>query len=326
MRYNGKPFLKWAGGKGQLLDEFKKLYPAELKTGQIKKYIEPFVGGGAVFFDVMQNYDVEECYINDTNKDLILTYKVIQKDVETLIDRLIYLKDSYFSLSDEKKKDFYYSIREKFNNERDTIDYLNFSSEWSQRASELIFLNKTCFNGLYRVNSKGDFNVPFGKYKNPPIFDRENLLEISKILKNTIILCGDFSELEPYIDEQSFAYFDPPYKPLTVSSSFTSYTKEDFGDKDQERLAEFYKFLIRKGAKLMLSNSDMKNVDKSNNYFEDLYNFTDENGNQRIQIHRVKASRMINSKGNGRNAINELVILNYNIEQPAEEIEEGVRG
>lgn len=320
-----KPFLKWAGGKGQLLDEFKKLYPPELKSGRIKRYIEPFVGGGAVFFEIFQNYDVEECYINDTNQDLILTYKVIQKDVETLIDRLSYLKDSFVGMPDEKKEDFYYVIREKFNNNKDTIDYINYSNAWSQRAAELIFLNKTCFNGLYRVNSKGNFNVPFGKYKNPTIFDRENLVEINKMLRNTTILCRDFSELEPFADEHSFVYFDPPYKPLTVSSSFTSYTKEDFGDVEQERLAEFYKALTRKNAKLMLSNSDMKNVDEENHYFDNLYKYSDERGKQRIQIHRVKASRMINSKADGRNAINELVIVNYGVEQPKENVKEGVK-
>jgi DNA adenine methylase len=215
-----------------------------LKSGQVKRYVEPFVGGGAVFFDIIQTYNIEECYINDTNRDLILTYKVIQKDVDTLIDRLIYLKDSFFGISDDKRQDFYYEIREQFNTRRGTINYTNYSSDWCERAAELIFLNKTCFNGLYRVNSKGDFNVPFGKYKNPTIFDKENLVEVNRVLKNTTILCEDFSELEPYIDEQSFVYFDPPYKPLTASSSFTSYTKEDFGDEEQERLAEFYKDLI----------------------------------------------------------------------------------
>ena len=318
------PFLKWAGGKGQLLDEFKKLYPPELKTGQINRYVEPFVGGGAVFFNIVQNYDVNEYYINDTNQDLILTYKVIKKDVKTLIDRLAYLRDSFLGMPDEKKDNFYYDIREQFNKKNDTIDFINYSNAWSERAAELIFLNKTCFNGLYRVNSKGKFNVPFGKYKNPAIFDRENLIEISKVLSKTIILCGDFSELEQFIDEHSFVYFDPPYKPLTASSSFTSYTKEDFGDKEQERLAEFYKALIRKNAKLMLSNSDMKNVDEDNHYFDNLYKYSDEQGNQRIQIQRVKASRMINSKANGRNAINELVIVNYGVEQAKENVQKGV--
>mgnify|MGYP003878188257 CR=1 FL=1 len=301
-QFKVKPFIKWAGGKGQLIPIISNNLPVELKENKIKKYIEPFVGGGAVLFYLLQNYSFEQIIINDINEDLINLYRVIKSRVSELIFELKKISDEYLVLDNENRKNYYYAIRDKYNQE--LLDKL-------KKSAYFIFLNKTCFNGLYRVNKKGEFNVPYGKYANPLILDENNLLNVSKNLQNVQILNGDFEIIESYVDEDTFVYFDPPYRPLNTTSSFTSYQTNDFNDEEQRRLATFYHKLNNKGAKLMLSNSDPKNVDENDDFFELLYKSNDIKGSEKISINRIEASRSINSKGNGRGKIYELLILNY---------------
>lgn len=291
---NAKPFLKWAGGKTQLIEEIEKRLPDGIREGKIECYVEPFIGSGALFFYLVAKYKFKRVIINDINSELINVYLVIKNEVENLIEELEKISKKYFSILQEEKSLFFYEIREKYNiNKEGNIKH----------AAYFIFLNRTCFNGLYRVNSKGKFNVPFGRYVNPKICDVENLKNVSKILKNVEILNIDFEKTDKYIKKESFIYFDPPYRPLSNSSSFNSYAKESFNDKSQEKLAQYFRRLDKKGVKLMLSNSDPKNSDPNDNFFDDLYKGFD--------IKRVDAKRMINSKGSGRGVIKELLIMNY---------------
>ncbi|ADI73575.1 DNA adenine methylase [Methanohalobium evestigatum Z-7303] len=298
-----KPFLKWAGGKKQLIEEFEKRFPDDLDTVKLKKYVEPFVGGGAVFFHVIQNYDFKECHIYDLNEELILAYRVVKNDVEYLIKRLKTLQSEYLALDHSNRKEFYYSIRKSFNKNKPDIDFSTYSNKWVERAAQLIFLNKTCYNGLFRVNSKGEFNVPIGSHKNPTILDDENLRSVSRVLQGVYIHLGDFSDCEPVVDSNTFVYIDPPYRPLNQTSSFNSYSKDCFDDNEQYRLCRFYHRLDSMGSKIMLSNSDPKNENPDDDFFDNLY--TDYN------IERVKATRMINCNGKKRGSINELIITNY---------------
>lgn len=303
MRSNAKPFLKWAGGKGQLLEQFSELYPARLKEGKIKTYIEPFVGGGAVFFELNSIYNFERVVLNDINSEIILTYKVIKEKVNDIIEYLSEIRSAFASIEDmEKKSEFYYKIRDEFNQEKNEIDYANPSSEWIRHVGKMIFLNKTCFNGLYRLNRKGGFNVPFNKSKAPSIFDKDNLIEVSKALQNAILLHGDFEKTIEYVDENAFIYIDPPYRPLNATSNFTDYSKEPFNDDSQKRLAQWTKKLNEYGATFMLSNSDPKNTDENDGFFDNLYKDFD--------TRRVSAGRSINSRGTGRGKINELLVRN----------------
>jgi DNA adenine methylase len=299
----GRPFLKWAGGKTQLLGEFNKRLPEELKSGKITRYAEPFIGGGAVFFSLNQKFSFEHCTICDANDELILTYRVIKKSVEQLIDRLEILESEYL-LKDEKNQELlYYEVRDLFNRRLPEINFQTYDPEWVERAAWIIFLNHTCFNGLFRVNRKGEFNVPFGKYKNPEICKEDNLKDVATLLKTTRIVLGDFTKCRKFVDDTSFVYFDPPYRPLNKTSSFTSYSKKGFFDTDQVRLVEFFKELDKKGAKIMLSNSDPRNENPDDTFFDDY--FSD------YTIERVSAKRMINSNGARRGEINELIITNY---------------
>ncbi len=298
-----KPFLKWVGGKRQLLEQFEKLYPIELKTKKIKTYYEPFVGGGAVFFDVVQNYEVENAYLYDINDELILTYKVIQKDVHKLIEFLFRYDKQYKDLSEEKKKQYYYELRESYNLQRFNIDYNKYSENWVPRAAQAVFLNKTCFNGLFRFNSKGEFNSPMGRYKNPKIIDEQNLLNVSKLLGIAVIKKADFTEVKNDIKDNSFVYFDPPYRPISKTANFTSYSKFNFQDDEQLKLASLFYKLNQRGHKLMLSNSDPKNTNPEDDFFETMYSS--------YKITRVNAKRAINSNGNKRNSIKEIVVTNY---------------
>jgi DNA adenine methylase len=278
-------------------------FPTELTTGHIKRYIEPFVGGGAVFFFISQNFPVEELFIFDINPELILAYTAIQQNVARLIHTLNHLEVSYLSLSEENRKDLFYQVRMQFNNAHKEFRFDTYNDQWIQRTAEIIFLNRTCFNGLFRVNSKGEFNVPFGKYKNPRICDAENLQAVAQLLQKTHICRGDFESCETIVNNQTFVYFDPPYRPISQTANFTSYSRDGFGDQEQLRLAKFYRKLDTRHAKLMLSNSDPKNEDPGDNFFEDAY--------RGFRIERVKASRNINSNANGRGIIDELLILNY---------------
>jgi len=293
-----KPFIKWAGGKGQLLADIRKTYPTELGKS-IKKYAEPFVGGGAVLFDILSSYDLEAVYISDINAELVNTYRIIRDNVSGLIEMLSGLQSAYLPMDDEARKVFYYEKRERFNKLKVNGD----SAVNLESASIFIFLNRTCFNGLYRVNRKNLFNVPIGSYKNPTICDADNLTAISKALKKVTIVCGDYRESSNFIDANTFVYFDPPYRPLNATSSFTSYTEDEFDDTAQRELAEYVQDLDKVGACVVVSNSDPKNVNPNDNFFDDLY--------VRQQINRVSASRMINSNAGSRGKISELLICNY---------------
>lgn len=291
------PFVKWAGGKRQLLPEINKNLPKELLNNEIEKYVEPFVGGGAVLFDLVQKFQFKEIIINDYNEDLINLYKHIRDEVDNLIDKLSKISNEYLPLEDEERKKYYYKIRDLYNNPPE---------DQILKSACFIFLNRTCFNGLYRVNSKGQFNVPYGRYKNPTILDEDNLRNVSKVLKNVTILQDDFSTVRNFVDNKTFVYFDPPYRPLNKTSNFTSYSKNDFNDDEQKRLADFFHELHNKGAKLLLSNSDPKNVDENDNFFDDLYP-----ASKGFNIIKVNAKRLINSNSNGRGNITELLIKNY---------------
>jgi DNA adenine methylase len=304
-QFRAKPFLKWAGGKGQLLESFQKFYPQRLSEGKIENYCEPFIGGGAVFFDIVQNYPVKSALLCDNNEDLILTYLVIQKEVQNLIDHLDRFQSQYLKLNDEKRKAYYYKMREQFNTQKNSVNYHRFSAKWTKRAAQIIFLNRTCFNGLFRFNSKGEFNVPQGRYKNPKILDAENLLKVSELLSVAEIRKADFREIKGRVTENTFVYYDPPYRPLNQTSSFTAYSKHAFGDTEQIALAGLFSELNQKGAKQMLSNSDPKNHNPEDHFFDDLYNG--------FHVFRVPARRAINSAGNKRHAINEIVVTNYSI-------------
>ncbi|MBR2767219.1 Dam family site-specific DNA-(adenine-N6)-methyltransferase [Candidatus Saccharibacteria bacterium] len=291
-----KPFLKWAGGKGQLLNEISKYYPFTKKK-HIKKYAEPFVGGGAVLFDILNKYDVDEVYISDINAELINTYITIRDNPEELISLLKCMENEYLPLDTLKRKEAYISKRACFNElKRDGFKNV-------ELAALMIFLNKTCFNGLYRVNRKGEYNVPMGAYKNPQICNANNLLLVSKKLQNANIVCGDYKDSASFIDDRTFVYLDPPYRPLTKTASFTSYTEHLFDDDKQLELANFVQLLDNKGAKIVVSNSDPKNTNEEDNFFENAY------ANQNIK--RVSAMRMINRNSNKRGRISELLISNF---------------
>lgn len=297
-RVSLKPFVKWAGGKGQLLSGIRKSYPEGLGV-DIKKYAEPFVGGGAVLFDLLSAYEFEKVYISDVNAELINTYRVIRDNAENLIELLLKYEEEYIPMDDFGRKTYYYEKRRRFNELKANGDVtIN-----PESAALFIFLNRTCYNGLYRVNRKGLFNVPVGSYKKPAICDAENLLNISGVLKNVEIACGDYKKSFDFIDNTTFVYFDPPYRPLSPTSSFTSYSVDGFDDMAQRHLAEYVSLLTKVGAKVIVSNSDPKNQDPEDNFFEELY--------RGFKIKKIKASRNINSNSAARGKINELLICNY---------------
>ncbi len=292
-----KPFVKWAGGKTQLLNEIENALPAFVKEKEFI-YVEPFVGGGAVLFHLLQNYpNIKKAIVNDINSDLINSYRVIKENVSELINILKRFEKEYHSLEPniDEKKEYFYDKRRQFN-ERKGDKILH--------SALFIFLNKTCFNGLYRVNKKNEFNVPWGSYKKPLICDEQNLLGVSKILNdfNVEFLNSDFTETVKFANEKTFYYLDPPYKPINNTSSFTSYTSEDFTDEDQIRLAQFCETLDKKGASWILSNSDVQTADEKNNFFELLY--------ENFNIKRVFARRNINSNPEKRGTLTELLISN----------------
>ncbi len=295
---NAKPFVKWAGGKGQLLEQLDKFLPSRLMSEDFT-YIEPFVGGGAMLFHMIKTFKhAKRVIINDVNENLIKAYNVVKVHPETLINKLDDIQSRYLAVTDEeKRKDFYLDIRSKFN--LHNVDDI-------QNTVYLIFLNRTCFNGLYRVNSKGEFNVPFGKYKNPPICNPANIIADSKALnsKDVIITNGDFEGTRRFIDNEglTFYYFDPPYRPLTATASFTAYSKGNFNDDDQKRLAAFCSDIDSANCLWMLSNSDSKAQDANDTFIEDLYN--------RYSINKVYASRSINANPLKRGKLTELLLHN----------------
>ncbi|MDO5848513.1 MAG: DNA adenine methylase [Methanobrevibacter sp.] len=301
---NPTPFLKWAGGKKQLIEDIDSNLPEEIKeTKTIKKYFEPFIGGGAIFFHLMTNYDVKEAYISDINPELILTYNAIKNNPNELLEILGNIREFFIPKTHEERKEYYLNVRSEFNQAVPDFDFENYSEEHIQRAAYTIFMNKTCFNGLFRLNKKGEFNVPFGRYKNPNICDVENILAVSKVLKDVKIVNASFLASEEFIDDDSLVYLDPPYRPLPNTASFNTYSKEAFNDDSQVELAKYYKRISEKGAKAILSNSDPKNTDENDNFFDDLYkDFT---------INRVFAKRSINSNGEKRGKITEILVKNY---------------
>ena len=292
-----KPFLKWAGGKSQILEHIRRKYPKGLGI-TITKYAEPFIGGGAVLFDVLSQFKMEEVYISDINRELIQTYITLRDNVTELISYLINIESKYLSASSDVRKEIYYTVRDRFN-------VLKSADNASiEIAALFIFLNRTCFNGLYRVNSHGAFNVPQGRYKNPAICDEQNLFAVSEKLHGVTIACVDYRQSRNFIDGNTFVYFDPPYRPLTATSNFTSYAENGFGDKEQIELAAYINEISKCGASIVTSNSDPKNTDENDNFFDHLY--------AQQEITRIYASRALNSVGSSRGKVSELLIANTN--------------
>lgn len=277
-----------------MLDEVRKSLPRDFASRQHVTYVEPFVGGGAVLFWILQKYsNIEFAVINDINAELICTYRVIKENVESLIEKLATIQSEYIPLDAQGRKEYFLQQRASFNAKN------NGSVE---TAALFIFLNRTCFNGLYRVNSKGEFNVPHGKYANPRICDADNLRACSAVLQKVEILCGDFAETGRYAAPNTLFYLDPPYKPITETSSFTSYAKDGFNDAEQIRLRDFCDRISKDKALFVASNSDPKDVNPTENFFDTIYNH--------FIIKRVSAARMINSDASGRGAVSELMISN----------------
>lgn len=288
-----KPFLKWAGGKTQLINDIQKSLPKEVIEEKFT-YIEPFVGSGAVLFWMLGQFpNLEKAVICDINEDLINTYRTIAKQPSELISVLQEFEKEYHNLENqlEAKKIYYYEKRESYNT-RENGNVI--------QAALFIFLNRTCFNGLYRVNRNNGFNVPQGSYKRPTICDRDNILGVSEVLQNVEIIHGDYQKTLKYAKGNTFFYFDPPYKPLSNTSSFNSYAKDEFDDKEQVRLRDFCDKLEILNHKWMLSNSDLKGKDINNNFFDDLYS--------KFNILRVVAKRSINSNPAKRGDLSELLI------------------
>lgn len=272
-----KPFLKWVGGKRQLLPEINKLLPKKYNN-----YYEPFIGGGALLFS--QKIDSNKKYfINDYNEELVNVYKTIQSDVENLINNL---------KIHENSPEYFYAIRALDRDE----NYKKLSN--IERASRFIYLNKTAYNGLYRVNSKNQHNAPFGKYKNPNICDQVNLRSCAIKLSHVTVDTGDYkSQTITRINKNDFIYFDPPYAPLSKTSDFTSYTENGFGNLEQHELKEYCDYLTTKGVKFLLSNSN-------SDLIRDLY--------KDYEISIVLANRAVNCKAKGRGKVEEVLIRNYN--------------
>jgi DNA adenine methylase len=296
IRKYAKPFLKWAGGKTQLISEIGKNLPYYVMDKKFT-YVEPFVGSGAVLFWVLSEFtQLEKAVVNDINEDLINTYNTIRNTPRELTSILEILQNEYHSLDNltDKKKEYYYQKRELFNKRQ---------QEQTTHSALFIFLNRTCFNGLYRVNRKNEFNVPMGSYKKPTICDKSNILTVSEALQKVELLCGDFEQTANYASSNTLFYFDPPYKPLSETSSFNSYAKDVFDDDEQIRLKKFCKRLDSLGHSWILSNSDVKGKCSEGNFFDDLYaGFT---------IKRVDAKRSINANPEKRGSLKELLIINH---------------
>lgn len=290
-----KPFVKWVGGKTQLLDEIKRSLPTDLYHMKNVTYVESFVGGGAVLFWILQEYPnlITRAVINDINQELICTYRVVKSQVLPLINQLEHLQQQYLSLDEGERKQFYLEKRKLYNSRKNSdID----------TATLFIFLNRTCFNGLYRVNSKGEFNVPHGRYANPKICDKDNLLAVSNLLQKVEILCGDFATTEQYADANTIFYLDPPYKPISETSSFTSYAAGRFDDAEQIRLRDFCAHITEKQARFIASNSDPIEQKTGLSFFDQLYS--------QFSIKRVMATRYINANANDRGFVSEIMISN----------------
>ncbi len=291
-----KPFIKWVGGKGQLIKQLEALFPVDFDKRSDITYIEPFVGGGAVLFHILQTYKNIKCaVINDINPDLINCYKAVRDQPNELIRSLTFIQEDFYAIKDEDaQKAYYLSIRDRFNSK---------PADPIENATLFFFLNRTCFNGLYRVNKAGKFNVPFGRYKRPLICDIDTIQADSRLLQHVTILTGDFEQTLEYIDGNTFFYFDPPYRPLSNTSSFNDYAKEPFNDAAQIRLKHFCDRLQNAKIPFMLSNSDCFGKNGTDRFFDDLYRDYD--------IRRIWASRSVNANGAKRGKLTELLIRNY---------------
>ena len=291
-----KPFVKWVGGKGQLIEQLEALLPADFAERDNVTYIEPFVGGGAMLFYMLQTYpNIKSAVINDINPDLTLCYQVVRDNPTELIKSLNAIQSAYYALqTEEERKAFFLQQRELFNSKSlDKID----------NTTLFFFLNRTCFNGLYRVNKAGKFNVPFGKYTTPTICDPATINADSRLLQKVDIMTGDFEQTFAKIEGNTFFYFDPPYRPLSNTSSFNDYAKEDFNDNAQIRLKLFCDRLNENGINFMLSNSDCLGKDGTDRFFDDL--FID------YSIERIWASRNVNAIASKRGKLTEIVVNNY---------------
>lgn len=292
-----RPIIKWAGGKGQLLDVIRSSYPQGIGD-TITRYAEPFIGGAAVLLDLLSSHKLDDVYISDVNQELVTLYRTVRDRPDELIELLSSYQREHLALGMDGRKELYYQQRSRYNEIKTQA-----IPDEVRCAALFVYLNKTCFNGLYRVNAKGEFNVPSGVYKNPMICDADNIRNVSELLDGVRIECADYRESSSFIDEDTFVYFDPPYRPITQTSSFTSYTEGQFDDDDQRDLAVFVRELSDRGARVMVSNSDPKNTDPDDDFFDELYSG--------MEIRRVPATRMINSDAKGRGRINELLITNY---------------
>ena len=286
-----KPFVKWVGGKMQLIDQLEALLPADFDKWENVTYIEPFVGGGAMLFYMLQTHsNIRSAIINDINPDLTTCYKVVRDNPQALVDSLKEIQREYYSLqSEDARKEFYLMKRDEFNTK--ALDPI-------RNTTLFFFLNRTCFNGLYRVNKAGLFNVPFGKYETPTICDPITIYADSELLQNVEILTGDYQQTLSKAHGNTFFYFDPPYRPLSNTSSFNDYAKEAFNDLAQCRLKEFCDKVETAGYKFMLSNSDCKDM-----FFDDLY--------LQYIIDRVWASRSVNANPKKRGKLQEILVHNY---------------
>lgn len=291
-----KPFIKWVGGKSQLIEQLDAQLPADFDNWENVTYIEPFVGGGAMVFYMLQRYpNIQHAIINDINPDLTTCYRTVRDTPEQLIESLMDIENAYLALeTEEGRKNFFMAARERYNEKN--LDPI-------ENTTKFFFLNRTCFNGLYRVNKKGLFNVPFGKYANPTICDSETIRKDSELLQRVEILNGDFDATFEHAQGNTLFYFDPPYRPLSDTSSFNDYAKEAFNDDAQIRLKEYCDKINETGYKFMLSNSDCKGKNEDDNFFDVLYGA--------YQIERVWASRSINSNPNKRGKLTEILVHNY---------------
>ncbi|MFN0033059.1 MAG: DNA adenine methylase [Flavobacteriales bacterium] len=298
-----RPFLKWAGGKRQLLEQFRSMYPDNLAKNKVKHFHEPFLGSGAVFFDLVNHFKIETAHLYDINEELVLVYRVVQQDVYSLLEFLERYERDYLKLGKEKRLEYFYEQRTNFNLQRFNMDYNKYSEHWIPRAAQFIFLNRTCFNGLYRVNQKGDFNTPAGDYSKPTICDADNLQAVHQALGIAEIRIADFTDIVNEVQSHSFVYCDPPYRPISRTASFKAYSRHDFHDAHQIVLASVFRQLDKQGAQVMLSNSDPKNHDPHDHFFDDLY--------AGYRIERVSARRSINANATLRGAVKEIVVMNY---------------
>ncbi len=297
------PILKWAGGKTQLLPTLANHYPPELSRGLVDTYIEPFIGGGAVFFEITNSFRYKRAVLLDVNPELVIVYNSVKSDVAGVIQALDDLEREYLAGTGDSRATFFYQMRDIFNG---GIEQARRTAGRSavdpQRTALTIFLNRTCFNGLFRVNSRGLFNVPHGRYAHPSILMKERLNAASIALQRATILQGDFELSARFVSGMTFIYYDPPYRPVSKTSHFTSYAQEAFDDAEQIRLSRWYRHLSDQGVNQLLSNSDPTNHIEDP-FFDELY--------RGFSIYRIQARRMINSNSSRRGSLREIVVRNY---------------